>query len=167
MSSNLKYTKNYTELGESYQLVLPLCLEGLISEDESVRLLSHELEELDYTLLYQAYSAKGRNPAVDPKTMFKILTYAYSQNIYSSRRIETACRRDIDFMWLPAGQKALIAVPLPVSEPASLLVPVKTCFIRWSDVWQGWADYQKKLCLLMAPSWKPVPINVLSSGRNP
>ena len=38
--------------------------------------------------------------------MFKILTYAYSQNIYSSRKIETACRRDINFMWLLAGQKA-------------------------------------------------------------
>ncbi len=106
MTSNLKYTKNYTGLGEAYQLVLPLSLEGLIPEDESVRLLSHELEELDYTLLYQAYSAKGRNPAVDPKTMFKILTYAYSQNIYSSRKIETACRRDINFMWLLAGHKA-------------------------------------------------------------
>ena len=106
MPINNHITKNYTELGETYQLVLPLCLEGLIPEDESVRLLSHELEELDYTLLYQAYSAKGRNPAVDPKTMFKILTYAYSQNIYSSRKIETACRRDINFMWLLAGQKA-------------------------------------------------------------
>ena len=106
MTSNLKYTKDYTGLGGSYQLVLPLSLEGLIPEDESVRLLSHELEELDYTLLYQAYSAKGRNPAVDPKTMFKILTYAYSQNIYSSRKIETACRRDINLMWLLAGHKA-------------------------------------------------------------
>ncbi len=106
MMSNLIHQKNYTELGETYQLVLPLSLEGLIPEDESVRLLSHELEELDYTLLYQDYSAKGRNPTVDPKTMFKILTYAYSQNIYSSKRIETACRRDINFMWLLAGQKA-------------------------------------------------------------
>ncbi len=106
MQKNNNTTKNYTELGETYQLVLPLCLEGLIPEDESVRLLSHELEELNYTLLYQAYSAKGRNPAVDPKTMFKILTYAYSQNIYSSRKIETACRRDINFMWLLAGHKA-------------------------------------------------------------
>ena len=106
MSSNLKYHKDYTEFGENYQLVLPLNLEGLIPEEESVRLLSHELEELDYTLLYQAYSAKGRNPAVDPKTMFNILTYAYSQNIYSSRKIETACRRDINFMWLLAGSKA-------------------------------------------------------------
>ena len=106
MTSKIKYHKNYTELGQTYQLVLPLSLEGLVPDDDSVRLLSHELEELDYTLLYQAYSAKGRNPAVDPKTMFKILTYAYSQNIYSSRKIETACRKDINFMWLLAGQKA-------------------------------------------------------------
>ena len=106
MTSNLIHTKNYTELGECYQLVLPLSLEGLVPDNDSVRLLSHELEELDYSLLYQAYSAKGRNPAVGPKTMFRILTYAYSQNIYSSRKIETACRRDINFMWLLAGQKA-------------------------------------------------------------
>ena len=38
--------------------------------------------------------------------MFKILTYAYSQNTYSSRKIEAACRRDINFMRLLAGQKA-------------------------------------------------------------
>ena len=106
MPNKLKYHKNYTEFGEPYQLVLPLNLEGLVPDDDSVRLLSHELEDLDYSLLYQAYSAKGRNPAVDPKTMFKILTYAYSQNIYSSRKIETACKRDINFMWLLAGQKA-------------------------------------------------------------
>ena len=106
MTSNLEYTRNYTGFGEIYQLVLPFSLEVLIPDDDSVRLLSRELEELDYTLLYRAYSAKGRNSAVDPKTMFKILTYAYSQNIYSSRKIETACRRDINFMWLLAGQKA-------------------------------------------------------------
>ncbi len=40
------------------------------------------------------------------KAMLKILTYAYFQNIYSSRKIETSCRRDINFMWLLAGQKA-------------------------------------------------------------
>ena len=95
MTKYIKYHKNYTEFGEPYQLVLPLNLEGLVPDDDSVRLLSHELEDLDYSLLYQAYSAKGRNPAVDPKTMFKILTYAYSQNIYSSRKIETACKRDV------------------------------------------------------------------------
>ena len=106
MTKYKTYHKDYTEFGDSYQLVLPFNLEGLVPDDDSVRLLSHELEELDYTLLYKAYSSKGRNPAVDPKTMFKILTYAYSQSIYSSRKIETACKRDINFMWLLAGKKA-------------------------------------------------------------
>ena len=85
-------------LSEPYQPVLPLNLEGLVPDDDSVRLLSHELEKLDYSLLYQAYSAKGRNPAVDPKTMFKILTYAYSRNIYSSSKLE-ACANKYTFVW--------------------------------------------------------------------
>ena len=46
MTSNLKYSKNYTELGETYQLVLPLSLEGLVPDDDSVRLLSRELEDV-------------------------------------------------------------------------------------------------------------------------
>ena len=56
----------------------------LIPEDDSVRLLSHILEGLNYTKLYKAYSSTGRKPTVDPKTMFKVITYAYSNNIYSS-----------------------------------------------------------------------------------
>ena len=38
--------------------------------------------------------------------MFKILSYAYSQNIYSSRKIEKACKRDINFRWLLQGYKS-------------------------------------------------------------
>ena len=106
MSKYQKYHKKYTVFGDAYQLVLPLEMEGMIPEDDSVRLLSHELEGMDYRKLYQAYSAKGRNPAVDPKTMFKVIVYAYSQNIYTTRKIEQACKRDINFMWLLGGQKA-------------------------------------------------------------
>ena len=38
--------------------------------------------------------------------MFKIVSYAYSQNVYSSRKIEKACKRDINFRWLLQGYKA-------------------------------------------------------------
>ncbi|WP_243169641.1 transposase [Clostridium algidicarnis] len=40
----------------------------------------------------KAYSQKGRNPEVLPKSLFKILLYAYMNNIYSSRKIEKACQ---------------------------------------------------------------------------
>ena len=56
---------HYTQFQDSYQLVLPLNLEGLIPEDDSVRLLSHVLEGLDYTELYASYSSQGRKPADD------------------------------------------------------------------------------------------------------
>ena len=131
MTSKIKYQKNYTEFNETYQLVLPLSLEGFVPDDDSVRLLSHELEELDYTLLYKAYSSKGRNPAVDPKTMFKILTYAYSQNIYSSRKIEKACLRDINFMGCLPVKRHQITARLPGSGQVFFWRHVKICFIRW------------------------------------
>jgi transposase len=38
--------------------------------------------------------------------MFKIITYANMNNTYSSRKIETACKRDINYMWLLDGQPA-------------------------------------------------------------
>lgn len=96
--------KNYTTFKQNYQLILPLNYEVIIPEDDSVRLLSQILEELDYTELYRAYSSGGRNPATEPKILFKVVVYAYMNFIYSSRKIESACRRDINFMWLLAGE---------------------------------------------------------------
>ena len=87
-------------------MVLPLNCEVLIPEDDSVRLLSQILEGLNYERLYRAYSSTGRKPAVEPKILFKALTYAYMNNIYSSRKIEAACKRDINFMWLLNGNPA-------------------------------------------------------------
>lgn len=99
-------TKNYNEFQQVYQLKLPLELEMLIPVDDSVRLLSQMLEGLNYSKLYQAYSIKGRKAAVDPQIMFKVLTYAYMNGIYTTHKIELACRRDINFLWLLAGNKA-------------------------------------------------------------
>lgn len=98
--------KNYNSNYNVYQLVFPFETGILIPEDDSVRLLSQIMEELDYTKLIKAYSPIGRNPEVPPKILFKILVYSYMNNIYSSRKIEKACRRDINFMWLLEGRKA-------------------------------------------------------------
>ena len=75
-------------------------LEFSLSENEPVRLASAQLEELDYTNLYKAYSSKGRKSAVEPRVMFKVMAYAYQQGIFSSRKIEEACRYRVDFKWM-------------------------------------------------------------------
>ena len=96
--------KKYNTGKQNYQLMLPINYEVIIPEDDSVRLLSQISKELDYTELYRAYSSEGRNPVTEPKILFQIMTYAYMEFTYSSRKIESACRRDINFMWLLAGE---------------------------------------------------------------
>ena len=71
-----------------------------ISADDSVRLLDKIVEEMDLTPLKRAYERRGRRPATEPSTLLKILLYANMEGIYSSREIEKACRRDINFVWL-------------------------------------------------------------------
>lgn len=90
---------------KEYQLFLPINTEVFIPKDDSVRLLDEILDHLDYSQLNNSYSHLGRNPSITPKTLFKVLVYAYMNNIYSTRMIEKACRRDINFIWLLAGEK--------------------------------------------------------------
>ena len=81
-------------------------MEILIPENDSVRLLSEIMDQLDFSVLYKAYSRKGRKSAVSPRNLFKIIVYGYMNNLYTSRSLEKACRRDINFMWLLEGKKA-------------------------------------------------------------
>ena len=80
--------------------------ERIIPANDSVRLLDEIIDSLDLNRLYETYSKYGRKWATEPSVMLKILVYANMQGIYSSREIEKACQRDINFMWLLGGKKA-------------------------------------------------------------
>ena len=101
----LKLQKDYSLFCSGYQLKLPLNLETVIPSDDSVRLLSQFVEEMDLTALYATYQ-RNRNNAATPRQMLKIVLYAAMNRLYSSRDIETACRRDINFMFLLEGAPA-------------------------------------------------------------
>ena len=93
-------------MGRNGQLVISLNSEILLPENAPVRLTRLQLEELDYRKLYEAYSPRGRKSKVDPSVLFQVIAYAYECGIYSSRKIEDACRYRVDFMWLLDGQEA-------------------------------------------------------------
>ena len=97
--------KDYTTSGQGNQLKLPLNTEYMIPKDDSVRLLSRIVEELDLKELYQTYSRIRENHAT-PRQMLKIMLYAYMNHIYSTRGTESACNRDINFMYLLEGAPA-------------------------------------------------------------
>lgn len=105
MLKNKTVHKDYNQVINNNKQLSIKILEEMIPNNDSVRILSQIMEELNYEKLIKAYSPKGRNPVVSPKVLFKILVYAYMNNIYSSRKIEKACSRDINFMWLLQGEK--------------------------------------------------------------
>ena len=49
-------SQNKKAISQNYQLKLPIDLEIFIPEDDSVRLLSLMMDELDYKKLYEEYS---------------------------------------------------------------------------------------------------------------
>ena len=71
----------------------------MIPENDSVRLLSQFVEEMDLEDLYATYSRIRENQAT-PRQMLKIVLYSYMNHNYSSRAMETSCHRDINFMYL-------------------------------------------------------------------
>jgi len=91
--------KNYTVNRRFYQLKLPLNIDCIIPDNDSVHLLSQFVEEMDLEDLYSTYSRIRENQAT-PRQMLKIILYSYMNHIYSSRAMETACHRDINFMYL-------------------------------------------------------------------
>ena len=94
---------DYTAYEKAYQLRIPFETDILIPQNDRVRLLSQLVEEMNLTGLYDTYSRTGKI-RVSPRIMTKILLYAYMEGIYSSRGIESACRRDINFWYLLEGQ---------------------------------------------------------------
>lgn len=96
-----KLQKNYTLNQSNYQLKLPFDIERIIPENDSVRLLSQLVERMDLSDLYSTYERIPENPS--PRRMLKIVLYSYMDGDFSSRSVETNCRRDINFMYLLEG----------------------------------------------------------------
>ena len=103
MTKHINLQKNYTEFSGGYQLKLPLNIDTIIPENDSVRLLSQFVEEMDLTDLYSTYE---RINSLSPRTLLKIVLYSYMNGDYSSRSMELNCKRDINFMFLLEGHSA-------------------------------------------------------------
>lgn len=69
-------------------------LDVLIPENDSVRLVSQFVEEMDLAELYGTYEKTPSEKYASPETMLKIMLYAYHEGKdISSRTIETRCKR--------------------------------------------------------------------------
>ncbi|MBA4496590.1 IS1182 family transposase [Paenactinomyces guangxiensis] len=85
------------------QLFLPMDLEELIPPRHVVRVVNDAIDQVKDDVFLKHYPGGGRS-SYHPKMMTKIIVFAYTQKIYSSRLIAKAVRENIPFMWLSARQ---------------------------------------------------------------
>ncbi|MBU5294286.1 IS1182 family transposase [Anaerosalibacter bizertensis] len=97
--------KNHTKFNhkakiKKMQLSFSFDLTNNFDMDDEVFLVHNIVEEMNLSFLNSAYSNRGRKPVAGPRTMLKILVFAYLNRKYSARDIEDACKYDLRFRWL-------------------------------------------------------------------
>jgi transposase len=88
--------------GRSQGTLFPVVLDDLVPADHMCRVIDAFVEQLDMEQLgfERAQPAETGRPGYDPRALLKLYLYGYLNQIRSSRRLETECRRNVELMWL-------------------------------------------------------------------
>ncbi len=85
------------------QYLLPPSLDDWLPEDHLARFINEVVDELDLSAIFREYEGDGRgNPPYNPAMMIRVLIYAYSTGVFSSRKIERKLYEDVAFRYLAA-----------------------------------------------------------------
>jgi transposase len=96
--------KIFKEYDQNQTYLLPPSLEDFVGQKHSARIISDVVDSIDISPITNNYNGGG-STAYHPAMMLKVLIYAYSQGMYSSRRIEKGLKSDTAFMYLSGMQR--------------------------------------------------------------
>jgi transposase len=85
-------------------VLFPQRIDEDIAENDPVRMVNALVESLNLESFRKLYKECGRSP-YHPRMMLKVILYAYMNNIYSCRKIESLLHRDIHYIWLAGHEK--------------------------------------------------------------
>ncbi|MDQ6481211.1 transposase, partial [Dyadobacter sp. LHD-138] len=80
-------------------MLLPPSLEELVPKSHPVRVVNEVINKVNLGPLNSAYKTTGAS-SYHPQMLLKVLVYGYVSNVYSSRKLEAACKESIYFMWV-------------------------------------------------------------------
>jgi transposase len=89
----------FKDYNSNQMMLLPPSLEELIDANHPVRIVQEVIEQIDIQPILRKYKGGGTS-SYHPKMLLKILVYGYLSNIYSSRKLESALKENVHFMWL-------------------------------------------------------------------
>jgi transposase len=82
--------------------IIAYSLTEFVDEQSKSRFIAKLIKEIDLRELHGRYSSQG-GEAYDPEIMLGILFLGYSEGITSSRKLERACKKDMDFIYISAN----------------------------------------------------------------
>ena len=89
-----------------FQLSIPMNVDYLIGENESIRTLIEISERLDYSKLNASYKRLPKKEEATPKQMFQLVILGFMNGIYSTRKLESSSKHDIRFLCILQGKPA-------------------------------------------------------------
>ena len=90
---------HFRDYNPKQMTLFPQRLDKDIAENDPVRVVNNVIDHLKLDNFKKLYKERGRSP-YHPKMMLKVVIYGYMNNLYSCRKIETALKRDLHFIWL-------------------------------------------------------------------
>lgn len=84
------------------QVLFPERLDELVADDAPVRVLAMLLEDVDWSAWEKEYVGHGQ-PPIHPRYMAGAILFGLLHKVRSTRELERAARKDIDFIWLLEG----------------------------------------------------------------
>src|SRR5690554_5555498 len=112
------------------QLVLPLDLEVKLQENDIAFHIHHLVESIPH----QAFEPFLRNtgcPAYHPRMMLKIILCAYSQSVFSGRKIEALLKDSIRMMWLAQGYEPSYRTINRFRVQPEVKELIRQCFVQF------------------------------------
>lgn len=86
--------------------LLPPLVQDLVPEAHLAHFVRETVREsLDLSSIYAVYEEERGFPPYHPTMMTALLLYAYTQGVYSSRRVARGCEERVDFMVVTALQR--------------------------------------------------------------
>ena len=93
--------KTFRSYDQGQVFLLPPSLDDWLPAGHTARFVSEVVDDmLDLSAIYASYTNTTGAPPFDPRMMLKLVIYAYSSGVTSSREIERRCQVDVAFRWL-------------------------------------------------------------------
>ncbi|MBT2757815.1 IS1182 family transposase [Mesobacillus foraminis] len=112
------------------QLILPLDLEVKLQENDIAFHIHHLVQSIPHEALEPFLRNEGC-PAYHPRMMLKIILCAYTQSVFSGRKIEALLKDSIRMMWLAQGYEPSYRTINRFRVQPEVKELIRQCFVQF------------------------------------